>query len=202
MNIELSPHWSFNFRNDPKRLGFVLSRYKFAARMTPKKGAILELGCSEGIGATLFMERARNYVGIDYDEKAIQSAKKNIAKENITFILDDFMGKVVGSFDAVSSLDVVEHIHPEFEKIYFETIVSNLTQHGICIIGTPNATSAPYASHASQIGHVNLFTQERLTDTLKRYFHQVLPFGMNDELVHTGYAQMTHYIFCIGCHKK
>jgi 2-polyprenyl-3-methyl-5-hydroxy-6-metoxy-1,4-benzoquinol methylase len=136
------------------------------------------------------------------DSIAIESAKENLKHPKFQFVHDDFMGKNYGVFDAAISLDVVEHIHPEFEKIYFDTIVNHLTPEGICIIGTPNITSAAYASAASQMGHVNLFDQNRLAATLKQYFHQVLPFGMNDELLHTGYAPMAHYLFCIGCHKK
>ena len=33
MNYKFSNHWSYNFREDPKRLAFVLSRYQFAAKM-------------------------------------------------------------------------------------------------------------------------------------------------------------------------
>jgi hypothetical protein len=96
----------------------------------------------------------------------------------------------------------VEHILPQYEDIYFETIMKNLHSDGICIVGTPNITASTYASECSRMGHINLFSQERLSDTLKKYFHQAFSFGMNDEIVHTGYAPMAHYIFCLACHKK
>ncbi len=195
-------HWSFNFRNDPKRLGFVLSRYKFSAKMICKEMSVLELGCSSGIGAPILAEKAVAYTGIDLDEQAIRTAKNNFSEAKFTFDYDDFMGKSYGKFGAVVSLDVIEHILPEYEDIYFQTIMDNLDANGMCIIGTPNITSAPYASEMSQIGHVNMYSQERLAAALKKYFHQVFSFGMNDEIVHTGYAPMAHYIFCVCCHKK
>jgi 2-polyprenyl-3-methyl-5-hydroxy-6-metoxy-1,4-benzoquinol methylase len=195
-------HWSYNYRNDPKRLPFVLSRYKFAAKMARHKKSIIELGCSDGIGASILAEFADRYVGVDLDQSAIETSKMNLTLEKFNFVHDDFMGKQYGTFETAVSLDVVEHIHPEHEEIYFQTLINQLSENGICIIGTPNATSAPYASEASQIGHVNLFTQQRLKETLERYFHQVFPFGMNDEIVHTGYAPMCHYIFCVACHLK
>ncbi|MCB1085252.1 MAG: class I SAM-dependent methyltransferase [Chlamydiia bacterium] len=200
--FKFGPHWSFNFRNDPKRLGFVLSRYKFAAKMLGKREGVLELGCSDGIGATILAENAEKYVGIDLDEPALKAAKENLDEDKFVFKFDDFMGKTYGKFDGVVSLDVVEHILPEFEAQYFETIYSNITESGICVVGTPNITSAPYASKASHLGHVNMFSHERLITTMKKYFHQVFPFGMNDEIMHTGYAPMAHYIFCVACHKK
>ncbi len=195
-------HWSFNFRNDPKRLGFVLSRYKFASKMLGKRKHILELGCSDGIGSTILAENAPLYTGIDLDEPAINAAKDNFSDKSFSFIHDDFMGKNYGVFDGVVSLDVVEHILPEYEDNYFDTIYENLSENGICVVGTPNLTAAPYASKASQLGHVNLYSQERLVETMEKYFYQVFPFGMNDETMHTGFGSMAHYLICVGCHKK
>jgi len=201
-SLKFSDHWSYNFRNDPKRLGFVLSRYKFAAKMGCKERTVLELGCGEGIGATILAEQAINYTGIDLDKEAIIAAKENLKSEKFSFVYDDFMGKKLGKFQTVVSLDVVEHIYSEHEALYFQTLVENLADDGMVVIGTPNETSAKYASKASNLGHVNLFTQERLKKTLEKYFHNVFAFGMNDEIVHTGFAAMSHYIFCVGVFKK
>lgn len=195
-------HWSFNFRNDPKRLAFVLSRYKFCAKMACKNGSILELGCSSGIGATILGEQAVSYKGVDLDEQALKTAQQNFSSPKYSFVFDDFMGKVYGKFTTVISLDVVEHIFLEHEELYFQTIMDNLDQNGICIIGTPNITASAYASEYSKLGHVNLYSQERLSSVLKKYFHQVLSFGMNDEIMHTGYSAMAHYLLCVGCHRK
>ncbi|QVL57840.1 MAG: methyltransferase domain-containing protein [Simkaniaceae bacterium] len=199
-SYKFGPHWSFNFRNDPKRLGFVLSRYKFSSKMLGNRSHILELGCSDGIGTSILAENTQKYTGVDLDGPALEGAKTNFAEHS--FIHDDFMGKTYGSFDGVVSLDVVEHILPEYENLYFETVVKNLTSNGIAVIGTPNITASPYASKASELGHVNLFTQERLISKLKESFHQVLPFGINDEIVHTGFSSMAHYLVCVACHKK
>jgi len=195
-------HWSYNFRNDPKRLGFVLSRYKFAAKMACMNANVLELGCSEGIGATVLSETAKSYTGVDLDKSAIDTAKENLQGSNFNFIYDDFIGKQYGSFDAVVNMDVIEHIDPKFEDQFFETILKNLSENGICVIGTPNITADKYASEASKLGHINLYSQERLKSCLKKYFHQVFPFGMNDETVHTGFASMSHFIICVAFHKK
>ncbi|MDJ0652385.1 MAG: methyltransferase domain-containing protein [Simkaniaceae bacterium] len=197
---KLGPHWSFNFRNDPKRLAFVLSRYKFSSKMLGKRSHILELGCSDGIGTAILAENAEEYTGVDLDRPAVESAKINFTDH--TFIHDDFMGNTYGTFDGVVSLDVVEHILPDYEDLYFETVVKNLSDKGIAVIGTPNITASPYASKASELGHVNLFSQERLISKLKKFFHHVFSFGMNDEIVHTGYSPMAHYLICVACHKK
>lgn len=195
-------HWSYNLHNDPKRLAFVLSRYKFAAKMACKGKRVLELGCSEGIGAAILSEFAYAYTGIDLDGEAIQAAKRNFANDRCRFLEEDFLGKRFGVFDSVISLDVVEHIHPEFEPLFLETIRMNMGEDGVCIIGTPNMTSSPYASEASRIGHVNLYDAGRLLHAVGRLFHNVFIFGMNDEVVHTGYHPMAHYLLAVGCYRR
>jgi len=201
-HIELGSHWSYNLWNDPKRLAFVLSRYKFAAKMGCKQRTVLELGCSEGIGSPILGEFAKQYTGVDMDQEAIVSAKKNFGEDKFTFIEDDFLGNTYGTFETVISLDVVEHIQPDSESRFFETIVKNLGSDGIGIVGTPNITSVPYASPASQAGHVNMFSAQRLKSTMEHYFHNVFIFGINDEIVHTGFAAMAHYLICLGCYLK
>ena len=81
--IRLGQHWSFNLYNDPKRLSFVLSRYKFAAKMSSRDRNILELGCSEGIGAPILSETAKSYTGVDMDVDAIDAAKKNLSFQKL-----------------------------------------------------------------------------------------------------------------------
>ena len=200
--VSLSQHWSFNILNAPKRFGFVLSRYKFVGRMCHKKKSVLELGCSEGIGYPILHEFCQSYYGIDLDENAITFAKKNWLGENVRFLCADFLGKKIGLFDVVLSLDVIEHIDTSLENDFLTTIVKNLSSSGLCFIGTPNKYSEQYASKASKIGHINLFDHDRLKMLLERYFHNVFLFSMNDELIHTGFEQMSHYIMALACNKK
>jgi 2-polyprenyl-3-methyl-5-hydroxy-6-metoxy-1,4-benzoquinol methylase len=200
--ITLGHHWSFNLYNDPKRLSFVLSRYKFAAKMASKNKDVLELGCSEGIGSTILSEFAKSYTGVDMDIDAINAAKQNLSSDKMNFIQDDFLGKSYGNFGTVVSLDVVEHIVPVSEQLFFKTIYINLAEDGIGVVGTPNMTSAAYASLASQAGHVNMFDEKKLKTAMERLFHIVFVFGINDEIVHTGFSPMAHYLVCIGCRKK
>jgi SAM-dependent methyltransferase len=198
----LGRHWSYNLLSDPKRLAFVLSRYKFAAKMTGKDKRVLELGCSEGIGTPILAEFATQYTGVDMDASAIATAKENWPKETWRFLEADFMGQRYGTFDSIVSLDVIEHIHREYEPKFFGTVALNLGEDGICLVGTPNVTSAPYASVGSQRGHVNLYDAARLEAAMRTVFHNVFLFGLNDEMVHTGYAPMTHYLMALGCNKR
>jgi 2-polyprenyl-3-methyl-5-hydroxy-6-metoxy-1,4-benzoquinol methylase len=198
----LGRHWSFNLLSDPKRLGFVLSRYKFAAKMARRQKRILELGCSEGIGTPILAEFATHYTGVDMDASAIATARENWTNDKREFIEANFLGRCFGTFDSIVSLDVIEHIHREYEPLFFDTVAQNLGADGTCVVGTPNITSARYASIGSQLGHVNLYDAARLEAAMRTVFHNVFMFGINDEIVHTGYAPMTHYQMCLGCNKR
>ncbi len=201
-SIRFGSHWSYNVYNDPKRLAFVLSRYKFVSRIATKNKRVLELGCSEGLGGRLLAEFATSYTGIDLDSEAVAVARRNLPDPKYTFHDGNFLGVRLGEFDTVVSVDVVEHIERDIEHQFFETCYHNLGEDGICVVGTPNVTSEAYASAASKLGHVNLFDGPRLTATLKRYFHNVFLFGLNDEVVHTGFTPMTHFLMAVACYKR
>lgn len=203
--LKLGPYFTFNLLHSPKHLLFTFSRYKFAARLIGEepKIKILELGCNEGLGTLFLAESGHNVTGVDFDKKAIQWAKTSIGKkDSLIFKCDNFIGKKYGKYDAVVSIDVVEHILKKQEKDFFQTIINNLTKDGFCIIGTPNISTSKYSSKQSKLGHVNLFSAERLRDTMRKYFKNVFIFGMNDEVAHTGFYPMSHYLFALGVNPR
>lgn len=198
----LGPHSSYQLKNTPRRILFSLSRYKFAQKIIGKYKNILEFGCSDGLGTHILAETASRVLGIDFDEHVIEWANENLTCENLSFKLDNFLGKKFGEFDAIVSFDVIEHILEKNEDKLLETICKNLSQYGIVIIGTPNITSRQYSSKVVDDAHINMYDAERLQDLIKKYFHNVFLFSQNDEMIHTGFTPMAHYLIAIGCSKK
>lgn len=202
----LGPYFSYQALHTPKHLLFTLARYKFAAKMLSQnlKEPVLELGCGEGLGTLMLAEYNRPVIGVDFDEKAIQHAKKTIIKNkpNISFLNEDFLGKKYGNFSTVISIDVIEHIPNHKEDLFLETIRDNLSADGFCLIGTPNITASKYGSKPSQEGHINLFDEKRLRTLMSKYFQHVFIFGANDEIIHTGFYPMCHYLLALCCEKK
>ena len=200
----LGPYFAHQLRHQTRHLLFTLARYKFAARLLPQDAParVLELGCAEGIGTLLLAENGHTVLGVDFDEPAIRYAQESIDHPRIRFQSGDFLDQRFGEFDAVVTLDVIEHVFPRDEPRFLRTLTDNLAEDGFCVVGTPNETASPYASERSRAGHVNLYTAERLTHALRGYFRNVFIFGMNDEVVHTGFYPMCHYLFALGCGKR
>jgi 2-polyprenyl-3-methyl-5-hydroxy-6-metoxy-1,4-benzoquinol methylase len=198
----LGAHTSSAFEMDPKHLAFTLSRYKFVAKMLEDKDLVLEVGCGDAFGTTLVAQAVKNLTGIDYEIYSIDnSAKNKWLQERAHLTVHDIIeGPYPKKFDAIYSLDVIEHIEPELESKFFENIVQSSKENGILIIGTPNKTAHAYASPGSKVGHINLHDHLSLKKILSQYYENVFLFGMNDEVLHTGYSAMCHYIMALAVH--
>jgi 2-polyprenyl-3-methyl-5-hydroxy-6-metoxy-1,4-benzoquinol methylase len=105
-------------------------------------------------------------------------------------------------FDAAYSLDVLEHIPAEKERVFLKNVAGSLNDLGELIIGMPSLESQAYASPGSKAGHVNCKSAPELKTLLRDYFHSVFMFSMNDEVVHTGYHPMAQYVFAVCANKR
>lgn len=183
---------------DPRRLAFVLARYKFVARMLEGKEKVLEVGCADGFGSRIVRQHVQALTAIDIDEKSIAEAAQNASKTwPIRFGVFDVMQLSDDNgwqFDAVYSLDVLEHIDHQDEGRFLSKLRGCAP---VAIIGTPSLESQAYASELSRQGHVNCHTGSVLKATLEQHWRQVFLFGMNDEVLHTGFPPMAHYLFAL-----
>ncbi len=141
-------------------------------------------------------------LGVDFDSECISWAKENIEDSVTSFVERDFLNNKFGEFDTVVSVDVIEYIEKKDEQAFLDTVCMNLKETGSAIIGTPNITMQPYQSEWNNIAHVNMFDQTRLFELFSSRFNNVFIFGMNDEVLHTGYYPMSCYIFALCCNKK
>ena len=77
-----------------------------------------------------------------------------------------------------------------------------MDEHGVFIAGMPSIESQKYASKGAKKGHVNCKSGNKLKEMLNKYFHNVFVFSMNDEVVHTGFYPMAHYLLGLCSEKK
>jgi 2-polyprenyl-3-methyl-5-hydroxy-6-metoxy-1,4-benzoquinol methylase len=202
--VVLGPYTSHMWRDDPRKLCFMLARYKFCAKMLVGKKKVLEVGCGDSIGTPIVLQSVEQVHGIDFEPLVVEDAiRRNTYGNRCTYSVHDMtQAPVPGSFDAAFSLDVIEHIPPEFEEKFIGNIAASLKRDGIAVLGTPNITAHAYAAEGSRLGHINLKSAETFRDSMSRYFSNVFIFSMNDEVVHTGFSPMAHYLLCMGVGKK
>jgi SAM-dependent methyltransferase len=186
---------------DPKRLAFTLSRYKFVARVLHGCDSVLEVGCGDAWATGIVAQAVGLVVAVDFDKRFTDAAPHR--DRVIVRHHDIFAGpayppdRLPGYFDAAYALDVLEHIPPAVEGQFLGNICQSIGPRGTLVIGSPSQESQPHASALSRAGHVNCKTEDELRQTMRRFFENVFVFGMNDEVVHTGYGPMCHYRFAI-----
>jgi 2-polyprenyl-3-methyl-5-hydroxy-6-metoxy-1,4-benzoquinol methylase len=185
----------------PDHLAMVLARYRTAAALIGGAQTVMEAGCGEGIGARILAKGRQRYCGIDNDVEAVKIARETVGSDVVSFAELDLKRALFlpGTFyDAVVSLDVIEHIPVEEESAFMTTVMVALRDHGVCVIGTPNAVFDHLASPQSKAGHCNTYTHDRLYVLMSRYFHVVQSFGMQDTGLHLGHPDARHYLLMAG----
>ena len=192
------------WRDDPKRLAFTFSRYKFVAKMFAGREHVLEVGCGDAFATRIVVQEVQRLTAVDFDPAFIEDARARMAEawRFECFAHDVLQRPVPGRFDGAYALDVLEHIQPSDEARFLGNVVASLAPQGALIVGMPSLESQAYASAISREGHVNCKTMPELRQSLSVFFHNVFLFSMNDEVVHTGYHKMAHYLLAVCCGKK
>jgi len=116
--------------------------------LSPKKsGKILDIGCSGGSFLSMIGQEAFcHQVGIDIASEQIEYAKKYktpfrdfLKIDNISSLVEKFGPQY---FDAITLIEVIEHLAAEEIKAIFLVIEKILKKDGEVIITTPNYLSA------------------------------------------------------------
>lgn len=193
-----------SWNQDPKRTLFTLARYKFVSRMLGGRKHVLEVGCADAFGTRIVQQAVGKVTAVDFDPLFIADVKERMNPHwpIEAFVHDMLKGPVPGKFDAAYALDVLEHINEADEDQFINNTLKSLTPEGVAIFGMPSLESQTYASPQSKAGHVNCKSGEALKKTLERHFHTVFVFSMNDEVVHTGFYPMAHYLLAVGSHRR
>ena len=130
---QFGPMSSFTWNSDPKRLLFVLSRYKFAAKILEGCNNVIEVGCGDGFAARIVRQHVSNLLITDIDPIMIQHAIKT-QSQNFPVLVErhDFSEKPLNKpgveFDGAYLLDVLEHIPDNIEKVFLQNLKESMYQ--------------------------------------------------------------------------
>ena len=163
---------------------------------------VLEVGCADAFGTRLVQQAVGHVTAIDFDPIFIDDARR---RDNPHWPLELFVHDMLSAHHLANtmpffSLDVLEHIQTSQEKVFISN--DGALKAPVLIVGMPSLESQAYASPQSKAGHVNCKTGAEFKALFTKYFHSVFLFSMNDEVVHTGFTPMAHYIIVICCGKK
>ena len=185
-NVLLGPYYADQWLRDPKHLVFALARYKFVAKLLHGVEGVAEVGAGDGWAS----EIVRREVGrLDlYDLSPLHD--KILAHDISVAPLP-----LWGGYDAIYAIDVFEHVRSG--EGFFDNLNGSLRPHGKLIVGTPSLEGQVYASEPSKKLHVNCVSGETLRELALRFFHHVFMFSMNDEVIHTGFMPMAHYLWAV-----
>jgi len=173
-----------------------LSRYKFVGKMFEGFDSVLEVGAGDGFKSLSLKDNFKSLTLTDIHNKKKFLFNKNYNFKNIKFEINNFVKKPLNKkFDGIFALDVLEHIEKKNEKNFIINLKKSLKKNGSLIIGMPSLQSQKYASKLAKKEHVNCKTKKQLRDFLKIHFKCVYMFSMNDEVLHTGFDDLSHYIF-------
>ncbi len=192
------------WHDDPRRLGILLSRYKFVAKMLGGRCDVGEVGCGDAFGTRVVLQEVEKVTVYDFDPIFIADIRHRFSERwPITAHLHDILADPLPrQHDGLYSLDVLEHIPRQDEHVYLANLRASLTDDGVLIIGSPSLESQPHASPQSEAGHVNCKSGTEMKALLGNFFTNVFLFSMNDEVVHTGFYPMAHYLLAVCCGKK
>jgi SAM-dependent methyltransferase len=89
-----------------------LDRGRLAKAWLPANAELLDIGCSAGYHVRHLARKAKRVVAIDVDRVALEVARRRVKSSRVTFLHYDGQSLPFAdaSFDAVSMLDVLEHV--------------------------------------------------------------------------------------------
>lgn len=141
------------------------NRWIYECLQPPPKSRVLELGCGIGNLTPLFLEQQRTVLAIDIDPRLIERHLASVGErqglETRVIAIQDLAREQPGSFDAVVSSNVLEHIPDGEESAVVQAMHTLLKPGGISAHWVP-AMPSVYGSLDKRFGHHRRYTKKSL----------------------------------------
>jgi 2-polyprenyl-3-methyl-5-hydroxy-6-metoxy-1,4-benzoquinol methylase len=151
-----------------------MARYRLAARYVAEKH-VCDIACGVGHGTCFLGRFAREVIGVDVSQPAIDWASRHFPGPNISYIraAGDAPWPFPGSFDVIVSLETLEHTAAP--DLFLRNIHERLTAGGVLVLSVPNG--ARDQARTANPFHLHHFTQEQLRRLLEPLFARVQYFS-------------------------
>jgi len=157
-----------------------INRYQFALKFVKSK-TVLDVACGTGYGSNYLTKEAKEVVGVDISNDAINYAKNNYIKPNLNFYNGDAINLpfLDESFDVIVSFETIEHIR-KYDK-FLNECWRVLRNGGLFICSTPNKKiSSPHTKLPLNPFHVKEFYIDEFYELLDRYFVDTRLYGQQN----------------------
>ncbi|MBK5277484.1 MAG: methyltransferase domain-containing protein [Bacteroidia bacterium] len=132
------------------------------------QGDVLEVGCGEGRGIDLILDKSKSYTAIDKIKPVIDLLQRKYPSGKfISGNIPPLTQFADNSFDRIFSFQVIEHI--EDDSLFLSEINRILKPGGTALITTPNRPM----SLSRNPWHMREYSAEELTQLAKKYFSSV-----------------------------
>ena len=159
-----------------------VNRYVWAAQFA-KGGIVLDIGCGSGYGANYLLNcGAKEVVGGDMSEEAIEYAAKHYQRDTLHFLLLDAQRLSFPDrcFDVIVSFELIEHLPRAAD--FLSECRRVLKDNGTFICSTPNKkTASPDSEKPRARYHVREFSPEELVALIAKHFKEITLYGMDPQ---------------------
>jgi SAM-dependent methyltransferase len=165
---------------DPDLFNEHLARYLFASRIAGGR-RVLDAGCGTGYGAAELARAAREVVGIDISQEAVDYARTHYAAANLRFDRSSCLEipAAGGAFGLVVAFEIIEHL--EDWRAFLREVARVLAPDGRFLVSTPNKVY--YGEARAELGpnpfHVHEFDYAEFRAELETIFPRVTVFFEN-----------------------
>lgn len=146
-----------------------------AVKSLVKDKVVLDAACGAGYGSFILSSEAQKVIGIDISEEAVEHAKEQYQKDNLTYLVNSIEKIELEdhSVDIVVSFETIEHVDEDLQHRFLNEIKRVLKEDGLLIMSTPDRDIYSQLVHYQNEYHVKEFTKVEYEEFLKPYFTHV-----------------------------
>lgn len=160
----------------------MLARYLVPGALLCRGLEVLDAGCGLGWGAYLLSRFAARVTAFDRDPAVVEFARSHWPADNIEWLAADALDEhlLAGRhFDAVTTMETVEHFSPPEAERFLALLASRLKAGGLLAgtSGFPKTREEAERLQAQNPHHAGIFTEEEFLALLRRHFSRAAVIG-------------------------